>query len=550
MKKVMISMLALAACLSAHGLPTDTLPEPFENRELPRTQIISYNSEDAASIGSHAESAYLQSLTEGWQRVESRGGDHAVFSNKFKLPFSWVDREVFVYVGSATNAYQVWVNGEKVGSNMSAATAAEFDVTPYAKENVMNELEIMVSRDQTGRIGNGAGTTDVPSITGEVYVVAQPRIRIRDYVASTSFQDNEAIVELGVVVKSHLLNEKSVRVFYKLVAPDGSTASEGYKDVTLKMRQEDTVRFLGNVRNPRAWSSERPDLYKLHMKLQHEGRYTEYVCRTMGLRNVSFSAGQLYVNRSPVTLSVAEYGQRGDSQLTMDNVEAIKLQGYNAIKVTGAPQPGYFYGYCDQMGLYVCDQADINTSKYGEARTAGGNPVNDPARVKEFTDRALSMYYTSRNHASVVMFSIAENSANGYNLYESYRAIKAVEPSCPVVYPDAGDEWNSDTVSGQLRSSDPQAAGDRITFSVGKPEVQAGSALSMSATEKRGLYKVTNRGAEAVRAQVLYTIKQGKKTLSQGSVPVEVAAGETVNVMVPTPPHKGKKPLVYEVGIR
>ena len=550
MKRLTVTVLALlAAIVSVGAQGLDTLPEPYENRELPRTQTISYASEDASIAGPRAESSYFQPLAEGWSRGESRASEYVSFTNKFKRPFAWADRQIFVYIGSTTNAYEVWVNGEKAGSNLSAATAAEFDVTKYAKENVMNDLEIRVSRDPVGWIGKGAGINDVPAITGDVYVLSQPRLRVRDYVADVSFTGSEATVQLGIILKSHLLNPKNFRVFYKLLDPKGDAVAEGYKDIELKMRAEDTVRFFANVRDPRPWSPATPDLYKLLVRTQHEGRYPEYVCYETGLRNVSVSEGMLNVNGAPVTVSAAEYGQRLDSEAAQRYLEEIKSQGFNAVKLTGAPQPPYFYAHCDRLGLYVCDQADINTSKYGDSREKGGNPANDPARVREFTDRAIAMYYTSRNHPSVVMFSIADDSSNGFNLYESYRALKAVEPSRPIVYMEAAGEWNSDAVDGGLKRNDPTAAGDRIVLNVGKPAAKASAVVSLTVLEE-GYYRVTNGSDEAVQAGVSYTIKQGKKLLSEGVMPVSLAPGGSESVRIPVPVHKGKKPLVYDVRVR
>lgn len=216
------------------------------------------------------------------------------------------------------------------------------------------------------------------------------------------------------------------------------------------------------------------------------------------------------------------------------------------VKLAGKPQPSWFYSYCDELGLYVCNQADVHTESYGFSRSKGGNPSNDPALKDFYTDRARTMYYTSRNNPSVIMFSIAEKSGNGFNLYESYLALKSVELSRPVIYMDADGEWNSDAVSAQQRAADPAG---RIAFDAVRNEaVSAGGGLTLTQGAGDGKYIVRNTSSITTRrGQVVYTVKQGSKKVSSGTLPVEVAPGGEAEVTVPAP--QSGKTLKYEVTL-
>lgn len=393
-------------------------------RELPRTRTVSYPSAELARAqNTTLPSRYFQPLKE-WSR---QGG---AWTTTFKVPFEWADRRPYLHIATAGSGYSVTVNGKEAGRNRSGATAAEFDLTGLAHEGI-NTLEIRLS-------GEDLLSAAASDVMGEVYIVSQPRVRIRDYVVNPLSD----AVELGVIVKSHLLNPKTVRVYYSLLNPDGSAGPYGHRDADFEMKLEDTVRFFIPLPEPRLWSHEMPYLYTLDLKLQHEGRYTEYASYKIGLRTIAHDGGRLIVNGRPVTL-------------TPDNT--IHLH---------RPAPDSVYAAADRMGLYVIGTADINTSRLGNSRARGGNPSNDPQWEEDYIDRALTMYHTSQTHPSAAAFAIAENSANGYNLYESYLAMKSVEPSRPVLYLEGG-EWNSDT----LRFGETAQRGPTVSVGVNKEMV-------------------------------------------------------------------------------
>jgi beta-galactosidase len=434
-------------------------------RELPRTPVVSYRSAAEARAHSKAPSQYFQPLS-AWTR---QGG---TYKTTFKVPFGWADRRVFLHVAGAGSGYTVAVNGKRAGHNNSAATPAEFDLTGLATEGV-NNLEIEVSGED---ILSPSASTQL----GEAWIFSQPRVRIRDYVVNPLAD----AVELGVIVKSHLLNTKSVRVYYSLLNPDGSAGPYGHRDADFEMKLEDTVRFFIPLPEPRLWSHEMPYLYTLDLKLQHEGRFTEYVSYKVGLRTIGHRYGRLVVNGRPVALTAAN---------------TLHLH---------EPASDSVYTEADRRGLYAIGTADINTSRWGDSRTRGGNPSNDPRWEDDYTDRALTMYHTSKSHPSAAVFALAEASANGYNLYESYLAMKRTEPARPVIYPDGG-EWNSD----------PLRLGEAAVMPRMGVEPVRDTVWMEGKREHRGkIFKLTNNFETASLHDVVADWKIGRK---RGSVAVK-----------------------------
>lgn len=553
-KSLIISLLAVLAAVSgaqAGSAAPANGRAVAENREMPRTKTFSHNTEAASKAGSNVAEAYIQPLDGEWQAKQA-GANIKSFTCNFSVPFLWVDREIFLYIGGTSGAYTIYINGEQAGTSPHGTAPLEFDITKYAKEGA-NKLTIEISKDML----NGGQSSGEPRLTGEVVVHAQPRIRIRDFSAKTVFNadNNGANVELGIAVKTHLLNKKQVRLYYSLLDPSGGEVSGGHRDVELDMRREETVRFLADIANAKPWSHEKPDMYTLLLKLQHEGRYTEYVAYRFGLRTVTTDGGRLLINGYPIALGIAEYAVSGSREQTEEELRAIKRSGYNMIKVKGCPQPGYMYDLCDRIGLYICDQAGINTASYGDSRKReGGNPSNDPAYELLFRDRVESMYRTSQNHPSVVMFSLAEKSANGYNLYESYLALKRLEPSRPVIYMDAGGEWNTDAIDSKLRENHPNAVGGRLTLNIGTPaskEAGAGGISPEITTDGDGVYRISNRATSTLLVgELAYTVRQGSKKVTEGMIPVEIAPQETKIFTIPNGKSKPGTRLKYDISLR
>lgn len=546
--KIIVLFAAAVSVWSAGAQGHRPVAQPVaEGRELPRTQTISYNSEERAVAAGREASQYFQPLTD-WRREQLADGN-VRYSTTFKIPFAWFDRQNFVYIGGVGSSYEVEVNGQVVGSNHSGRSAAEFDISEAAKEG-MNNLSVTVHAASAAAALSPCETT----ITGETYVVSQPKVRIRDFVATANLAGDKSSLELGVIVKTSLLNPKTVRVYYALTAPDGTAGPYGHRDTEIEMRGEDTVRFFVPLDNAKPWSHEIPNLYTLSLKLQHEGRYTEYISYKIGLRTVEMRDGSMLVNGHDVPLYVAEYRAEGGREAVAAALARFKADGINTIKVVGGPQPDYFYSECDRLGLYVCAQADIDTRASGDSRRVGGNPSNDPRWEEAYKDRVMTMYHTAQNHPSAVMFSLADNSSNGYNLYESYLALKSVECARPVVYLGADGEWNTDAVSAGVAAAMPTAVGSRFVLDTTPRTDEARKAgYDVSPVDPSGgVFRLANNFfSEEMRAASLdYVVMQGRKVRSKGTLDVNVAPHGSTQVTIPYGKAKRGARLTVEITVR
>ena len=410
-------------------------------REQARSKVVLYpTAEEAQALGAGmVASKYVRPVKE-WTRTEEE--DAIVFTSKYVIPFMWLSRMAILYVDEASGAYEVLINGKKVGYTANAFAPAEFNITKSSKEDV-NTISIRVLKEHfSSKMECFNDKTEAH--VGEVFVMSQPMIRVRDILHKTQIdmKSEYANVELGVVVKTETLNPKKARIHYELVAPDTTVVTYGHRDITIGMRGEDTVKFTAKIPYALTWCADMPVRYRLNVRTQVEGRYVEYQSHMIGFRTVEADdEGNFYINGIKTELF---FRDMDPLTVTDKDIVAARVLKYNALRFKMGAVPQNVYRMCDSLGMYVIAQVPINTKDSGLSRRKGGNPSNDPEWKSAYLDRVETSYRTTSGQACVIGYIMAEESSNGINLYESYLRLKELEKTRPVVYIDAADEWNSD----------------------------------------------------------------------------------------------------------
>lgn len=541
MKKIILLLACVAAVAGAfaqnNGRPD--IPHYLDpsvvgiGKELPRGDVVSHDSRDEAIRKVYHSSKYLQPLTE-WTRTED---DEAVtYKTRYKIPFDWIDREQFLHLGKVSASFDVRVNGESAGYSQTGSSPSEFDITKISKEGG-NDLEIVIYKEPVAAVLENSRTAMPPQILGEVYVLSQPGMRVRDIFIDTRMEGTDGLMSLGVIMKSHRLNVGDYRIYYELISPKGEILSEGYKDAVLDMRREDTVHFFSKIRDIMPWSHEEPRLYTLLIKTRHEGRFKEYLSFQVGFRSVELRDGLVYLTGTPLKMEVREFAPSSDMAAMRSEIEALRAEGVNTLRLKGAPPSYQFYALCDEMGVYLCNRADIDTHLSGTSRKVGGNPSNQPEWEASYLDRVMNMYHTSKNSPSMIMFSLAGESANGHNLYESYLALKAIEPNRPVIYSDGG-EWNNDFLD--------YAAMDTIRY---RNDEQW--AIITPESVQNGRFRIHNtRHFTPILGEAAYKIAVGNKIVARGSVPLEVMPKGAVDLVIPITGVKEGKKFIVQIEVK
>lgn len=402
-----------------------------ENTEQPRREILPYNRVRVVA-GDNDKYAYITVPT-AWGCAKTT--NKTVFTAMFSMPLSWLNRQTILRVGYSSAAFEVEINGKKVGYSPNGTTATEFNITKYAHEG-SNTIVLIQHNDAKA---NGICTVGKPGIS-DIKIISQPTIRVRDILCDTRLNDSgDGIAEFGIVVKCDALNPKRTKLEYTLSMRDTVIIAEGSREMELDMRREDTVRFAIRIPKQALWSANNPELLRLDIVNRIEGRIAECIGREIGARSIDMRDNALYVNGRISKLYLTPYSDGLD-------LKTLSGIGYNGIIVTGGSAPESLLDECDRLGIYVMAAPAIDTSEAGTSIRREGNPSNAPEWRDTYILRNEENYHTTKSHPSVIGYIIGKGGTTGINVYESYLRMKSLERRLPVLYEGANGEWCTDRV--------------------------------------------------------------------------------------------------------
>lgn len=402
------------------------------NRVLdePRTRLIPYHTEVAAAEHSLEKQRYMQPIEE-WS-VEGN-----TLAGEYTFPFSWLERQVFVRIEGVKSPYELYVNGKHAGGSTNGYAASEYNITKLSRED-KNSLEL--------RLNGGDRMAAIECFeSGEsrpvAYIISQPRVRVRDVAWRANMGFGGVVnADFSVVMQNETLGEKSSRIDYEIFINDTLRLTGGHRDVTLGMYGVDTMRFGATLSDTLLWRATAPQSIILRLKNRIAGRDVEFYQFDVALRELEYDDGTFHINGTPEEIAWHEM----TPYCGVEELAEAYMSGVRAVRFTAGWVCEEVLDYCDTQGIYVAITAPINSSLSGMSRRRGGNPSNMPSWRGEYIARVVNMIHTTKRHPSVVAYFLADDSANGVCLYESYLAAKRVAGERPVFYYDGGAEWNSD----------------------------------------------------------------------------------------------------------
>ena len=423
----LFNYIAVVACMVASSYVG--MAQPLEGADPHRTLLVPYPTAAEAAQRGMSRQRYMQPIEE-WTEVDG------MLRGEFTYPFSWVERQVLIRVEGVACPFEVYVNGRRAGVSNNGFAAVEFNITKISRED-KNRVELrLLPADNVAAIECFAKGASRPV----AYVISQPRVRVRDVAWKTNIEMGGVVnVDFSVVMQNQTLGEKSSRLYYELYLNDTVRLGAGHRDVVLGMHGVDTMRFGAPVPDSVLWRSTSPTRLSLRLKNRIAGRDVEFYDLPVALRELSYGEDGYVVNGA--VEDVVWYDM--SPCVGVEDVEAAYDRGVRAVRFGAGYVSDAVLDYCDARGLYVALTAPINSSLAGKSRRRGGNPSNNPSWCEEYVSRVAQMIHTTKRHASIVAYYIAEDSANGVCLYESYLAAKAISP-VPVFYLDASGEWNTD----------------------------------------------------------------------------------------------------------
>ena len=367
----------------------------------------------------------------------------------FTVPQNWDGGRVILHFGGVYSGHQVWVNGNEVGYSEDSCLPSEFDITDYLKDGD-NTLAVRVFKWTDGSYLENADHWRMAGIHREVMLLWRPDVTIYDFGVRTELDQDYKDASLWVRPVIDVYGgakTKGWKVCGQLYGPDGAAAGlpmEISVDEILgeKYPQRDNIHYPlleQKVENPHKWTAETPTLYTLVLSLlDDESRLVEARSCKVGFRDVRVVGQKLLVNGVPVKLygvnrhDHSEFGGKTVTREEMEmDVRLMKQFNFNSVRTSHYPNDPYFYELCDRYGLYVMDEANLET------HGVGGKISNDYTWVTSFMERATRMVMRDRNHPSVIFWSLGNESGTGPNHAAMAGWIKDFDPTRPVHYEGA-----------------------------------------------------------------------------------------------------------------
>ena len=381
------------------------------------------------------------------------------YRRSFQLPAGWEARgQTFLRFEGVMSAFYVWINGERVGYSQGSMEPSEFNITNYLHAGE-NQIALEVYRYSDGSYLEDQDFWRFGGIHRSIHLLHTPDIRIRDYAVRT--------LPVSTDYQDFILQIDPQFSVYRGMTGKGTTLQGVLKDAsgreiaTLKGDVEDILdlehkagrmnewypqrgprklgRMSATIKSPQRWTAETPYLYKLHLALlTAEGEVIQQVEQSVGFRSVEIRNGQLLVNGASVRfrgVNRHEHDPRTarvmSEERMLQDILLMKQANINAVRTSHYPNVSRWYELCDSLGLYVMDEADI------EEHGLRGTLASTPDWHAAFLDRAVRMAERDKNHPSIVMWSMGNESGYGPNFAAISAWLHDFDPTRPVHYEGA-----------------------------------------------------------------------------------------------------------------
>jgi beta-galactosidase len=378
------------------------------------------------------------------------------YRRTFELPADWAGKQVFIHFDGVKSAMYLWVNGQMVGYHEDSMTPAEFNITKQVQPGE-NTVAVEVYRWSDGSYLEDQDMWRLSGIDRDVYLLARNPVHIRDFFCRTDFDGNYRDAQAQVRANVRNLNAKG-QGDYEVVArlldaegnpvPGGQSQSRGQvaagKDIAFECPPMD-------IKNPLPWTAETPSLYRLVITLKDaDGKPIESVATRVGFREIEIRDSRLLINGVPIVFKGVnrhehdpDQGRAVPESRMIQDVKLIKQNNINAVRTSHYPNHPRWYELCDEYGLYVVDEANVESHElnWGPNPLPGDRPEWRAACVA----RIEAVVERDKNHPSVIFWSLG-NEAGGGNVFDAmHKAADRIDPTRPVHY--EGDNRYSDVQS-------------------------------------------------------------------------------------------------------
>ncbi len=366
------------------------------------------------------------------------------YRRNFDVPQSWQGKDIFLQFGGVSSAFYLWINGEYVGYSEGSKTPSEFDITDHVRSGE-NSVAVEVYRWSTGSYLEDQDFWSLSGIQRDVNLYARPKPRVRDYFVHAGLIDEYRNGDFQIEIE--LANTSGAPATRTLSVEILDGESTLYSETSsLEIDGPSTTRSFSTILpDVKAWSAEAPNLYTLVIGLiDDSGSASEFISQRIGFRTSEVASGRFLINGRLVRLKGTnlhehqhDTGHVLDEATMLEDIRLMKAANLNAVRTSHYPFPERWYELTNEHGLYVVDEANIESHGYGydHDKTLG----NKPRWMAHHLDRTQRMVERDKNQPSIVIWSLGNEAGDGINLGADYHWIKSRDPSRPVQYETEGD---------------------------------------------------------------------------------------------------------------
>jgi beta-galactosidase/beta-glucuronidase len=383
-----------------------------------------------------------------------------VYQRQFLVPEAWQDKAIILTFLGVSSAYEVYLNGFYIGGAKGSHLTSEFDLNPYILVEEPNILTVVVYKWCDGAYLEDQDMWRLHGIFRDVYLTARPVRHLQDIRIDTDFLADASVGDLLVTFTTNDHGDLPLKT--TLVDPAGNHIFTRFTSSSDQIKK--------SLPNILPWSAEIPNLYTLHVETLSEDQSTqEVISFQVGFRSIKLVGGQLLLNDIPITFKGVnrhefdpDTGWTISRERMVQDITMMKRHNINAVRNSHYINHPYWYGLCDRYGLYVIDEADLETHGFqliGNWSALSDNPTWESA----YLDRAKRMVDRNRNHPSIILWSLGNESGFGKHHDKMAKWIHKADPSRPIHYEGAGTQDAVDVVSVMYPSvKELQSAGDNL----------------------------------------------------------------------------------------
>ena len=359
-----------------------------------------------------------------------------VYKKSFTVPDNWSDDQVFIHFAGVQSAMILWVNGKEAGYHEDGMLPSEFNITKYLQKGE-NEITVKVLNWSKGSYLEDQDYWRLSGIYRDVYLFSTPGVRMRDFTVYSELVNDYQDAVLNIIADVENINSRSGDKYIiqtTLKDHNGNVVNTlKSSPFNIKRGEEEKITLNAKIDNPLKWTAETPNLYKVGIELlKADGEHLQAFVINTGFRKVEIRDGLFLVNGQPVKIKGVNRhdfdmynGRTVTREQMIEDILLMKQHNINAVRTSHYPNNAEFYSLCDEYGLYVMDEANVESHGLWEKGYYTGEKEE---WKKMIVERNVNMVIRDKNHPSILFWSMGNESGWGVNFDHAYEAIKEADP--------------------------------------------------------------------------------------------------------------------------